>query len=49
VGYNSRLIWEYQPGSKIYAVVNQNYLAEDLSLKLGDTEATLKIGAIFRF
>ena len=49
VGYNSRLIWEYWPGSKLYAVVNQNYMAEDLSLRLGQTEATLKVGAIFRF
>ena len=49
VGYNSRLIWEYWPGSKLYAVVNQNYMAEDLSLRLGQTEATLKVGTIFRF
>jgi hypothetical protein len=49
VGYNSRLIWEYRPGSKLFAVFNQNYLAENLTLTLRQTEITLKVGAIFRF
>ena len=49
VGYNSRLIWEYRPGSKLFAVFNQNYLAENLTLTLRQTEVTLKAGAIFRF
>ncbi|MDA0749225.1 MAG: DUF5916 domain-containing protein [Verrucomicrobia bacterium] len=49
VGYNSRLIWEYRPGSKFYGVFNQNYLAENLTFTLRETEVTLKVGAIFRF
>ncbi|MDB4664917.1 carbohydrate binding family 9 domain-containing protein [Verrucomicrobia bacterium] len=49
VGYNSRLIWEYRPGSKFFAVFNQNYLTENLKLTLQQTELAMKVGAIFRF
>lgn len=49
VGYNSRVQWEYRPGSKLFAVLNQNFLADDLSFELQGTEVTVKLGALFRF
>ena len=49
VGYNSRVQWEYRPGSKLFLVLNQNYLNENLSLRLQNTEVAMKIGAVLRF
>ena len=49
LGINSRLIWEYRPGSKLFLVLNQSYLDERTGLVLKQTEATLKAGAILRF
>ncbi|HIL68606.1 MAG TPA: hypothetical protein EYG38_01995 [Verrucomicrobia bacterium] len=49
VGYNSRIQWEYLPGSRLFLVLNQNYFSEDLSLELTETEVALKVGAVFRF
>ncbi len=49
VGYNSRIQWEYKPGAKMFLVLNQNYLADDLSFRVQETVATLKVGGLFRF
>ena len=49
VGLNSRLRWEYRPGSQIFMVVNQSYLREDNSIRVLDTELNLKVGATIRF
>lgn len=49
VGYNSRIQWEYRPGAKMFLVLNQNYLADDLSFSVQKTVATLKVGGLFRF
>ena len=49
VGYNSRIQWEYRPGAKLFLVLNQNYLADDLSFSIQDTVATIKVGGLFRF
>ncbi|MBT5708391.1 carbohydrate binding family 9 domain-containing protein [bacterium] len=49
VGYNSRIQWEYRPGAKMFVVLNQNYLANDLSLRVQESVATVKVGGLFRF
>ncbi|NIP98229.1 MAG: hypothetical protein GWO24_34380, partial [Akkermansiaceae bacterium] len=49
VGFNSRLRWEYAPGSTIYLVLNQSLLTTDGSTELESTDLTLKANAVFRF
>lgn len=49
VGYNSRIQWEYRPGAKMFVVLNQNYLSDDLSLRVQESVATIKVGGLFRF
>jgi len=49
IGIQSLLQWEYQPGSKLFAVINQSYLDERTGFKLQDQEFALKIGANIRF
>ena len=49
VGYNSRIQWEYRPGAKMFIVLNQNYLADDLSFHVQESVATMKVGGLFRF
>ncbi len=49
VGLNSRLQWEYLPGSRLFFVVNQGYKRENSSLRVMNSEIALKIGARYRF
>ena len=49
VGFNSRIRWEYRPGSTIYLVLNQSLLAEDRGLGVERSDLTLKADATFRF
>lgn len=49
VGFNSRIRWEYKPGSTIYFVLNQALLAQDGGPLLEASDLTLKADATFRF
>ena len=49
IAINSRLQWEYKPGSKVFFVINQGYVNEMTGLVLRDFELVAKIGALFRF
>ena len=49
VGFNSRIRWEYRPGSTIFLVLNQSLLAEDRGLGVERSDLTLKADATFRF
>lgn len=49
IGINSRVRWEYLPGSTIYLVLNQALLARDGSPQLQSTDLTLKVDATIRF
>ena len=49
VGFNSRIRWEYRPGSTIYLVLNQALLTDDRGLDLQRSDLTLKADATFRF
>lgn len=47
-GLNSRVRWEYSPGSEIFVVYNEGYDVDGTELRSVDREATVKIGAAFR-
>ncbi len=47
-GLNSRVRWEYEPGSEIFVVYNEGYDVEGTELRSAEREATVKIGAAFR-
>ena len=49
IAVNSRLQWEYRPGSKLFFVVNQGYVDEMTGLALQNFELVAKVGALFRF
>jgi hypothetical protein len=49
MGINSRLIWEYRPGKKVFLVLNQSYLDERTGFVLKQNDTTLKLSSIFRF
>jgi len=49
LGINSRLIWEYRPGARIFLVLNQSYLDETTGFVRKQMDATLKLSSIFRF
>jgi hypothetical protein len=49
MGINSRLIWEYKPGAKIFLVINQSYLDETTGFVRQQMDTTLKLSSIFRF
>ena len=49
IAVNSRLQWEYRPGSKMFFVVNQGYVDEMTGLALQNFEVVAKVGALFRF
>jgi len=49
MGFNSRLIWEYRPGARIFLVLNQSYLDERSGFVLKQMDTTLKLSSIFRF
>ena len=49
VGFNSRIRWEYRPGSTAYLVFNQSYIEDHRRLHSVASDATLKVGMNFRF
>jgi len=49
MGVNSRLIWEYRPGKKVFLVLNQSYLDERSGFVLKQNDTTIKLSSIFRF
>ena len=49
LGINSRLIWEYQPGKRIFLVLNQSYLDERTGFVRKHMDTTLKLSSIYRF
>ena len=49
LGVNSRLIWEYRPGARIFLVLNQSYLDERTGFVRKQMDTTLKLSSIFRF
>ena len=49
VGFNSRIRWEYSPGSTLYLVLNQALSSRDGGLDLDHSDLTLKANATFRF
>ena len=49
MGINSRLIWEYRPGKKLFLVVNQSYLDERTGFVRQQMDTTFKLSSIFRF
>jgi hypothetical protein len=49
LGINSRLIWEYKPGKRIFLVLNQSYLDERTGFVLRQMDTTLKLSSIYRF
>ena len=46
---NSRVRWEYEPGSEIFVVYNEGYDVDGSELRSAERQATIKIGAAFRF
>ncbi len=49
VGFNSRLFWEFRPGSRAYLVLNQGYDRDNGNLDLGMSELSMKVSMSFRF
>ena len=49
LGFNSRLIWEYRPGKKVFLVLNQSYVDERTGFVRKQMDSTLKLSSIFRF
>jgi hypothetical protein len=49
MGVNSRLIWEYRPGKKVFLVLNQSYLDEHSGFVRKQMDTILKLSSIFRF
>ena len=49
MGINSRLIWEYRPGQRVFLVLNQSYLDERTGVVRKQMDTTLKFSSIFRF
>ena len=49
MGINSRLIWEYRPGARVFLVINQSYLDERTGFVRKQMDTTLKLSSIFRF
>lgn len=49
MGVNSRLIWEYKPGQRVFLVLNQSYLDERTGFVRKQMDTTLKLSSIFRF
>jgi hypothetical protein len=49
VGYNTRLVWEFRPGMKLYLVLSQNIDRDNSNLTLLSSDLTLKVGITLRF
>lgn len=45
---NSRVRWEYSPGSEIFLVYSEGYDVDGSELRSSERQATVKIGAAFR-
>ncbi|MEO0630129.1 MAG: hypothetical protein AAFY46_05305, partial [Planctomycetota bacterium] len=45
---NSRVRWEYSPGSEIFVVYNEGFDVDGSQLESAERLATIKIGAAFR-
>ncbi len=45
LGYNSRVRWEFQPGSTAFLVLNQGITEKDDTLRLQESEGVIKVGA----
>ena len=45
----SRFRWTIQPGSDLFLILNQGFLAENGSLAAGRTEPIVKLAWTFRF
>ena len=48
IGVNSRLQWEFRPGSYLYLVLNQNVDRDQGRLQVQETELTAKIAVALR-
>jgi len=49
VGYNSRIIWEFRPGARLYVVLNQNIQRDGRNLTWLESQLTLKANITIRF
>lgn len=49
VGWQSRLVWEASPGTRLYLVLNQSIDREGADLQWIQTDFTAKLGVTFRF
>ena len=49
VNVQSRFRWTIQPGSDLFLILNQGFLAESWSLEAGRTEPLVKLAWTFRF
>ena len=49
VGFQSRIHWEYEPGSNMYLVLNQGIDRNDGRLRWTESDLTFKIGLSLRF
>ena len=49
IGLNSRLQWEFRPGSFLYLVLNQNVDRNHGRVRVEETELTAKLSMAFRF
>jgi hypothetical protein len=49
VGYNTRFQWEFQPGSRFFLVLTQNFGRENGGVTLLDSRLATKVGLTIRF
>ena len=49
LGLNSRLRWNFKPGSDLFLVLNQGWEREEASLIPTEKEVTMKVEYTFRF
>ena len=49
VGYNSRVVWEFRPGARVFLVLNQGYDRRHSTVRLEQSNVTVKLSASLRF
>lgn len=49
LGYNTRLQWEFRPGSRFFLVLTQNFERENGGVQLLDSRLSTKLGLTIRF